>query len=143
AGLEELCGPEHPDTLSCLSNLGYAHESAGDHPAQDPADIRGGQPRFVPDEDPTGDRVRLSLGDPGDATQRRREDFGRPRPSEDQLDVPALAARNDRARAHVRIHGAESGCGTQQRWHVYDHLFAEVANDPPSGMTEHRDGAEF
>ncbi|MFE7637522.1 FxSxx-COOH system tetratricopeptide repeat protein [Kitasatospora sp. NPDC057518] len=30
AGLEELCGPEHPDTLSCLSNLGYAHESAGD-----------------------------------------------------------------------------------------------------------------
>ncbi|GAA2919411.1 tetratricopeptide repeat protein [Streptomyces mexicanus] len=30
AGFEDACGPDHPDTLSCLGNLGYAYESAGD-----------------------------------------------------------------------------------------------------------------
>ncbi|MBC2863492.1 tetratricopeptide repeat protein [Streptomyces mexicanus] len=30
ADFEDVCGPDHPDTLSCLGNLGYAYESAGD-----------------------------------------------------------------------------------------------------------------
>ncbi|MFJ6215686.1 hypothetical protein ACIQGZ_20495 [Streptomyces sp. NPDC092296] len=77
----------------------------------------------MPDEDPAGDRVGLRLGDPGDPPQGRGEDFGRPGPPENRFDVPALTARNDRSQAHFQIHDVIPGCGTQQRRHVYDHLF--------------------
>ncbi|MET8014821.1 tetratricopeptide repeat protein [Streptomyces sp. NPDC005271] len=30
ADFEDACGPDHPETLSCLGNLGHAYEAAGD-----------------------------------------------------------------------------------------------------------------